>query len=81
MSVLDGGRPKTVPVGVGAIGSTWTQITSGLRAGQTVVLADMHAALPGSATDASTARNNQGRFPGGGAFPGGDFGRGAGIGK
>jgi multidrug efflux pump subunit AcrA (membrane-fusion protein) len=80
VSVLQGSEQKTVRVGVGAMGSTWTQITSGLRAGQTVVLADMHAALPGSAKDASTARNNQGRFPGG-AFPGGAFGPGAGIGK
>ncbi len=73
VSVLDGGEAKTVQVGVGAMGTTWTEISSGLHTGQTVVLADMHAALPSSATDASNARNNQGRIPGSGTFPGGNF--------
>ena len=81
--VVEGdGDPKTVNVGVGAIGATWTEITSGLTAGQRVVIADLGEPLPGSATASSNGNDNNGRnFPGGGAFPGGNFGRRTGIGN
>ena len=81
--VVDGdGDPKTVNVGVGAIGATWTEITSGLTAGQRVVIADLGEPLPGSATASSNGNDNNGRnFPGGGAFPGGNFGRRTGAGN
>jgi len=52
--VLDGGKPQTVVVQVGTVGGTWTEITSGVEVGQTVVLADLSQALPGSATSGST---------------------------
>jgi multidrug efflux pump subunit AcrA (membrane-fusion protein) len=52
--VLDDGA-STVDVEVGTIGSTWTEITSGVEVGDTVVLADLSAALPGSATSGSSA--------------------------
>jgi hypothetical protein len=61
LTVLDGDTPRTVQVGVGAVGATWTQITSGLDAGERVVLADLDAALPGSAT-ASSSTTGAGSF-------------------
>ena len=64
--VLDGGTVTTKTVEVGAIGATWTEITSGLTAGEEVVLADMNEPLPGSATDSSGSTNqNQFGGPGG----------------
>jgi HlyD family secretion protein len=64
--VLDGGTVTTKPVEVGAIGATWTEITSGLTAGDEVVLADMNEPLPGSATESSGSTNqNQFGLPGG----------------
>ena len=78
-----GGTPKTVSVRVGAIGSTWTQVTSGLRAGDTVVVADLSTPLPGSATSSTNgttgtngtaASRIQSLFRGAGA--GGGFGGG-----
>ena len=65
VEVLANGQPTTVRVTVGVVGSTLTQITSGLSAGQQVVLADLSAALPSSNT------NNRGLTGGGGGFGGG----------
>jgi multidrug efflux pump subunit AcrA (membrane-fusion protein) len=55
--VLDGGRTKATDVEVGAVGATLTEITSGLRAGQRVVLADLAEPLPSSATSSSNGSN------------------------
>jgi multidrug efflux pump subunit AcrA (membrane-fusion protein) len=72
--VLDDG-PSTVDVEVGTIGSTWTEITSGVEVGGTVVLADLSAALPGSATSGSSADSGStartGSFPSGFTPPAG----------
>jgi trimeric autotransporter adhesin len=46
VEVLAGGKVDTVRVGVGAIGDDRTQITSGLKAGQQVVLANLSEPLP-----------------------------------
>jgi trimeric autotransporter adhesin len=73
VQVLESGKPKTVPVGVGAVGPTWTEITRGLTAGQQVVLANLDAALPNSATNSSNGTTNRfgtKGFPGGGGFRG-----------
>ncbi|TAM90264.1 MAG: HlyD family efflux transporter periplasmic adaptor subunit [Jatrophihabitans sp.] len=48
VTVLTGRTTTTTRVGVGAVGTGRTQITSGLRAGQQVVLADLGAPLPSS---------------------------------
>ena len=56
----------------GAVGETWTQITDGLDVGQTVVLADLDAPLPTSATDTQST----GGFGGPGGFGGGGGGGG-----
>ena len=53
--VANGSQTKAVDVVVGVIGKKWTQIKSGLTAGQGVVIADLNAALPGSATTSSNS--------------------------
>jgi HlyD family secretion protein len=73
VEVLDGSEPKTVVVGIGVMGDTWTEIRSGLRAGRRVVLADVGKPLPSSATSSSNGQSRNGgfRLPGGVTFPGG----------
>lgn len=78
MRLVTDDRAETVTVGVGVIGSTWTEITSGLEAGQVVVIADLDEVLPGSATatssgddDATDGDGPTGIVPGG--FGGGGF--------
>jgi hypothetical protein len=73
VTVLEGSKTQDVAVQVGVVGDEWTQVTSGLDAGQLVVLATISDPLPNSATATTTATNNRNRtgfvFPGG-AFPG-----------
>lgn len=77
VTVLSDGTPQTVRVTTGLVGPTATQVTGGVNAGQTVVLADLATPLP---TDGSTqTRGFGGGFGGGGAL-GGGFGGGAGFG-
>ena len=65
--VLEGGTVTTKTVEAGAIGDTWTEITSGVTAGESVVLADMNEPLPGSATEsAGSTEPRQFAVPGGG---------------
>ena len=58
VQVLENGKVQDVTVQVGTVGDTWTEITNGLSAGQEVVLADLTAALPTSATNSSNGSNN-----------------------
>jgi HlyD family secretion protein len=67
VTVLDGGDATRVEVTVGVIGREWTSITSGLHAGDEVVLANLDQDLPSSATQSSNS-NTGGNFPGGGTF-------------
>ncbi len=53
VTVLANGKTTSVRVQVGVVGAETTQITSGLQAGQTVVLADLHAPVPSSNTNTS----------------------------
>ena len=55
VEVLDGNTLRRTPVRVGVVGYTWTQVTSGLKKGQQVVLAQMSQPLPGSATNSTTS--------------------------
>jgi HlyD family secretion protein len=77
VEVLDGNTVRQTKVHVGVVGYTWTQITSGLTKGEQVVLANMAAPLPGSATSSSnsststTTPTRGGLFGGGGRFGGG----------
>jgi multidrug efflux pump subunit AcrA (membrane-fusion protein) len=60
---LKNGKLAHVAVTIGAVGSSLTQITSGLTVGQRVVLANLDAAVPSSSTNLTTARS--GGFGGG----------------
>jgi multidrug efflux pump subunit AcrA (membrane-fusion protein) len=71
VTVVDGDKTTTVPVTIGVTGSAVSQIKSGLKAGQRVVLADLSQQLPSS----STSNTGTTRFPGG--FGGGAFNIGA----
>ena len=62
----DGGSTRQVAVQVGVVGEEWTSITSGVTAGQEVVLADLDQPLPGSATESSGNDDGDVMFPGGG---------------
>jgi multidrug efflux pump subunit AcrA (membrane-fusion protein) len=75
VTVANGSKQSTVRVTIGLAGADLTQVKSGLKAGQKVVLADLSQPLPGSASSASTTTT--GRF-GGGA---GGFGGGGGAGR
>jgi hypothetical protein len=80
VTVLEGDKTRTVVVQVGVVGDTWTQITGGLQAGEQVVLADVNAPLPSSATDTSSRTgqtqnaNNRFVFPFAGGAGGGTGG-------
>ncbi len=74
VTVYDGTDTEEVTVEIGAIGSTWTEIRSGLETGQQVVLADLGEPLPGTATESNdTGNGGVGGFQGG---PRGAFGAG-----
>ncbi|MFT3853082.1 MAG: HlyD family efflux transporter periplasmic adaptor subunit [Ilumatobacteraceae bacterium] len=68
VDVADGTTVTTTRVEVGVVGPVWTEITSGLTEGQQVVLAELDAALPSSATSSSNSSSSGGGF---GGFPGG----------
>jgi hypothetical protein len=55
VTVLKDGKTTTVAVEVGVVGAQQTEITSGIEAGQTVVLADIDAAVPSSNADSRIA--------------------------
>ncbi len=71
VSVLRDTKLTSLAVEVGAVGMTFTQVTSGLSEGDQVVLADLNAPLPTSNT---TLRGIGGGGLGGGGFGGGGFG-------
>ena len=75
--VLSGGTPKLRRIKVGTMGSAWTEVRSGLHAGDRVVVADLTEPLPSSATTntttgATTVQNGIGGITPGG-FPTGGF--------
>jgi multidrug efflux pump subunit AcrA (membrane-fusion protein) len=67
------GKPDPVAVTVGAADATLTQILSGVRVGQTVVIATITSTIPSSTT--GTGRSLTGGGFGGGGFGGGGAGR------
>ncbi|MCB0977294.1 MAG: HlyD family efflux transporter periplasmic adaptor subunit [Acidimicrobiales bacterium] len=71
VQVVTDGVASTEPVEIGAVGSEWIEITSGLKVGQKVVLADLDEPLPGSATDSTSTGGNRGNGGGGGGRSGG----------
>lgn len=80
VTVVDGTKTTTAPVTVGVSDSNRTQIKSGLKAGQQVVLAELSQPLPGSSTSANTGTGRfAGGFGGGGNLP--NFGTGGRAGR
>ncbi len=84
VEVLRAGSPVTVVVTRGAVGTLLTEITSGVSAGDVVVIADPSQPLPSQQTSSSSSGlsslgsgrgGRAGQFPGG-QFPGGFGGRG-----
>jgi len=73
VTVVDGNKTSTVAVTIGTQGSDRTQIKSGLKAGDKVMLADLSQPLPSSSTSSNTGTL---RFPAG--FGGGQGVRGGG---
>jgi hypothetical protein len=69
VSVLANGVPHSVAVTTGASDPTRTEITSGLKLGQVVVIAVITSSVPSSG--AGTALGAGGRTGGGGGFRGG----------
>ncbi|MFT4284605.1 MAG: HlyD family efflux transporter periplasmic adaptor subunit, partial [Protaetiibacter sp.] len=67
------GELTSVPVEVGAIGSERVEITSGLAAGDEVVIADLGADITAD-TSSTTTGFGGGGFTGGGTFPSGGSG-------
>jgi multidrug efflux pump subunit AcrA (membrane-fusion protein) len=84
VSVLVKGQATTKIVQIGAVGTDYTAIKSGLEAGDVVVLADMAQPLPASASETGTNTNTRTRGAGGaggfGGFGGGGGGGGGGFG-
>jgi multidrug efflux pump subunit AcrA (membrane-fusion protein) len=69
VTVVSGGKTTSVPVTVGVVGDDVTQIKSGLKAGQQVVLADLGQQLPSSTTsNTGTGTFRPGQFGGAGGF-------------
>ena len=67
VTVVDGGSTEEVEVEVGAIGRTWTEISSGVEAGDEVVLAVLDEPLPSAATAEAEADADAGFGGPGGA--------------
>jgi HlyD family secretion protein len=66
VTLLQDGKPTTVAVELGVVGALQTEITSGVDAGQTVVLADLGAAVPSSNADSRIASQFGSGLTGGG---------------
>jgi hypothetical protein len=77
VSVLSQGKLVVTRVQTGAVGPLTTEVTSGLKAGQQVVLADLGAALPANSTATPRGLGGTGGPPGG--FSGGPPGGGQGV--
>jgi HlyD family secretion protein len=70
------GKLVSRTIHVGARGPALTQVTSGLVAGQRVVLADLDTAVPSSSTNLTNTRRAGVGGPGAGGFGAGGFGAG-----
>jgi multidrug efflux pump subunit AcrA (membrane-fusion protein) len=72
------GKPDPVAVTVGAADATLTQILSGVKVGQTVVIATITSTIPSATSGTGRAITGTGGFGGGGFGGGGFAGRGGG---
>jgi hypothetical protein len=71
VTVTDNGTQQSVTVTTGVVGPDLTEIASGLTEGQTVVLADLTAAIP---TSTASSRAGSGALGAGSGFTGGTGG-------
>jgi multidrug efflux pump subunit AcrA (membrane-fusion protein) len=78
VTVLRGGATTVVPVEVGVVGDAWTEIKQGVTRGQRVLLADLSAGLPSSATASTSVSTGTSGITRLGGFGGGGFGGGGG---
>ena len=69
--VLESGQEVRKKISVGVVGGVYTQVTSGITEGTTVVLAHLSEAVPTSSTNTSTRGFGGAGFGGGGSFRGG----------
>jgi HlyD family secretion protein len=81
VTVMDKDTTKTVRVTLGTVGDTLTQVTSGVKSGEVVTLANLKEAVPSSSTSSvrfggglGGSSLGGGSFPTGGSFPSGGFG-------
>jgi hypothetical protein len=77
VAVLRDGKTMTVQITLGVAGTDVTQVKSGLKVGDQVVLADLSQVLPTSTTSTNSRGGTFGSFPGG-AGGGPNFGPGGG---
>jgi len=71
VTVLEGGKTRSVTVRIGTVGADRTVITKGLTAGRKVVLATLSEPLPSSASQTNTRATRFGAGGFGGNFTGG----------
>ena len=79
MLELDNGILTRKVIKVGMVGDELTQVHSGLKPGQSVVLADYAEAVPSSSTNTTTGGLSNLLGGGSTGFPGGGFGGGGGF--
>jgi len=70
VTVYANGTPTLTRVTLGVVGADRAQVTSGLKLGQQVVLADLNEAVPSSSTTLTRRGTGLGGLTGGGAFGG-----------
>ena len=71
VTVSEDGKEVDKTVTTGLVGDEATEIVSGLKPGETVVLPEATVTAPGGGGESSEPQT--GAFPGGGAFPAGGF--------
>ena len=81
VTLMDKNTTKTVRVTLGTVGDTLTQVTSGVKRGEVVTLANLKEAVPSSSTSSvrfggglGGGSLGGGSFPTRGSFPSGGFG-------
>jgi uncharacterized membrane protein YgcG len=71
VSVLQNGKQTTTRVTTGLVGSSTTEILSGIKAGDVIVEPTVSVASSTASSSSSSSSLGGGGFTGGGGFPGG----------
>jgi multidrug efflux pump subunit AcrA (membrane-fusion protein) len=72
VTVIENNATKTVRVALGTVGDVLTQVTSGVKDGDLIMLANLNEAVPSSSTTSSASGFGRASLSGG-SFPGGSF--------